>query len=68
MYTEIKTLSKKAHVDHVAPFNFRCPGYACMTGFACPKIEGPYKRESVEQFGINLGDVDELEIGCPLQG
>ena len=39
-----------------------------LSNFSCPKIEGPYTKESVEKFGINLGNISELEIGCPLQG
>ena len=53
--------------------HFRCPGYACNEYKVpplvptCPKVEGPYKKESVEQFGISLGNVDEFTIDCPLQ-
>ena len=51
--------------------HFRCPGFACneykQSNLSCPEKEGPYKKDSVEQFGIKLGNVDRFTIDCPLQ-
>ena len=38
-----------------------------MQGFNCTNLEGPYTRESVERFGLTLGNKSDLKIACPLQ-
>ena len=38
-----------------------------LQGFNCTNLEGPYTRESVERFGLTLGNRSELKIACPLQ-